>query len=346
MKKLVIDNKELMLDWDWRKNNEIGLNPNLLTCGSNKTAHWKCHICGYEWTTRIERKNKGARCKMCVAQGYTIAPKEKSLAILYPRIAEEWDYELNETTPDKIYPQSNLPYHWKCSLGHKWEATPNSRCYGRGCPVCSGNKVLKGFNDLATTHPDLLAEWSDKNKGNSPETITYKNRSNVWWRCSKCGNDYQAVVYARANGRICPFCIASEIQRLRKERLLKRKIAKDFEYLLPQLATIYYAGKHDIKILTDTEKFIGSSVTAYMPEIRMIIDVCSSRKEIKLKKYISNINKVKYINISERLPEAESINEVRRAFSAVHIYITTDPKKDLEILRKHFTSWKETNSDG
>ena len=59
-----------------------------------------------------------------------------------------------------------------------------------------------------------------------------------------------------------------------------------------------------------------------------------------------DINKVKYINISERLPEAESINEVRRAFSAVHIYITTDPKKDLEILRKHFTSWKETNSDG
>ena len=51
-------------------------------------------------------------------------------------------------------------------------------------------------------------EWSDKNGNLSPEEITYKNRSNVWWHCSKCGNEYQAVVYARANGRICPFCIA------------------------------------------------------------------------------------------------------------------------------------------
>ena len=37
--------------------------------------------------------------------------------------------------------------------------------------------------------------------------ITYKNRSNVWWHCNKCGNQYQAVVYARANGRVCPFCV-------------------------------------------------------------------------------------------------------------------------------------------
>ncbi len=319
------------------------LSPSNVSCGSHKKVWWVCDK-GHTWEATVKNRALiGSGCPYCehraVLKGYN------DLQTINPELAGTWSPN-NSLNPSDVSPYSNTEVLWICENGHEWSARIADRSEGHGCPYCAGHKVWRGYNDLATTHPDLLSEWSDKNKGISPETITYKNRSNVWWRCSKCGNDYQAVVYARANGRICPFCIASEIQRLRKERLLKRKIAKDFEYLLPQLATIYYAGKHDIKILTDTETFIGLSVTAYMPEIRMIIDVCSSRKEIKLKKYISNINKVKYINISERLPEAESINEVRRAFSVVHIYITTDPKKDLEILRKHFTSWKETNSDG
>ncbi len=30
---------------------------------------------------------------------------------------------------------------------------------GVGCPYCAGTAVLPGFNDLATTHPDLSSEW-------------------------------------------------------------------------------------------------------------------------------------------------------------------------------------------
>ena len=35
-KQYVIDNKELMSEWYWDKNNDLGLNPDKLTCGSNK----------------------------------------------------------------------------------------------------------------------------------------------------------------------------------------------------------------------------------------------------------------------------------------------------------------------
>ena len=223
MKKLVTDNKELMLDWDWSKNNAIGLNPNLLTCGSNKTAHWKCHICGYEWTTRIERKNKGARCKMCIAQGYTIAPKEKSLATLYPRIAEEWDYELNETTPDKIYPQSNLPYHWKCSLGHRWEDSASHRVTrDNACPYCSNHRVLEGFNDIKTTHPYLLDEWDyDKNNvlGIHPTDVTYGSKVEVFWKCAR-GHSWKVAVYRRTtNNEGCPHC-SKELKTSYPEKII------------------------------------------------------------------------------------------------------------------------------
>lgn len=34
----IINNQELMLEWDWDKNNKIGLDPNTLTHGSHKKA--------------------------------------------------------------------------------------------------------------------------------------------------------------------------------------------------------------------------------------------------------------------------------------------------------------------
>ena len=231
MSKLVIDNKELMLDWDRVKNDEIGLNPNVLTCGSNKTAYWKCHACGYEWTTRIERKNRGARCKMCIAQGYTIAPKEKSLAALYPRIADEWDYELNGTTPDKIYPQSNLPYHWKCALGHKWEDSAAHRVTrDNSCPFCSNHRVLIGFNDIKTTHPYLLDEWdyeSNDKLGIRPTDVTYGSKKEVFWKCKR-GHNWKCAVYVRTtNNQGCPHC-SKELRTSFPEKIIAYYISSIF----------------------------------------------------------------------------------------------------------------------
>ena len=53
---------------------------------------------------------------------------------------------------------------WKGSCGHEWQASVKSRTInGTGCPYCSHNTILEGFNDLATVCPDVAAEWSEKN---------------------------------------------------------------------------------------------------------------------------------------------------------------------------------------
>ena len=41
-KKFLIDNPTLMAEWNWEKNNELGLNPQILTLGSSKKASWIC----------------------------------------------------------------------------------------------------------------------------------------------------------------------------------------------------------------------------------------------------------------------------------------------------------------
>ena len=41
-KRYVSDNAQLMTEWDWEKNSEIGVEPQRILQGSNKKAWWKC----------------------------------------------------------------------------------------------------------------------------------------------------------------------------------------------------------------------------------------------------------------------------------------------------------------
>ena len=66
-KQYVSDNAQLMAEWDWEKNNGIGLDPNKLTCGSNKKAWWICEN-GHEWEAQINSRNRGHGCPECTRQ--------------------------------------------------------------------------------------------------------------------------------------------------------------------------------------------------------------------------------------------------------------------------------------
>ncbi len=63
-KKYLIDNPTLMAEWNWEKNNELGLDPKALTCGSHAKVWWKCDK-GHEWKATIVNRNKGRGCPIC-----------------------------------------------------------------------------------------------------------------------------------------------------------------------------------------------------------------------------------------------------------------------------------------
>ena len=73
-KKYIIDNAELMAEWDWEKNNELGFDPKTLTLGNNKKAWWKCNK-GHEWQARIADRNKGIGCPFCSSERQTSFPE-------------------------------------------------------------------------------------------------------------------------------------------------------------------------------------------------------------------------------------------------------------------------------
>ena len=203
-KRYVSDNAQLMAEWNWEKNDVLGFSPDALMCGSNKKVWWKCSK-GHEWQTLINNRNKGSGCPYCA--GKKVLKGYNDLQVVNPTVAKEWNYEKNNgLTPTDVMPNSKEKVWWKCRKGHEWQATIASRNSGSGCPYCSGNKVLKGYNDFQTVNPTLAKEWNyEKNGDLKPENFTANSGQKVWWKCSK-GHEWQATINNRGNGNGCPYC--------------------------------------------------------------------------------------------------------------------------------------------
>ena len=53
-------------------------------------------------------------------------------------------------------------------------------------------------NSLATVHPELVAEWSEKNLPLTPDSITFGLNKKVWWKLISLST----CEYSRNNGRL------------------------------------------------------------------------------------------------------------------------------------------------
>ena len=196
---------ELITEWS-EKN--LPLTPDDITFGSNKKVWWK-GTCGHEWQTSVKARSNGEKCPIC--SGARAVAGINDLSTLKPGLASEWSKK-NEIKPTEVTVGSHKKVIWKCRLGHEWTASVKSRSInGSGCPYCSHNKVLVGFNDLATVVPKVADEWSEKNYPLQPDEVNAKSRKNVWWHCKKCGNEWKSVIHARIKGTVCPVCAEREV---------------------------------------------------------------------------------------------------------------------------------------
>lgn len=138
-----------------------------------------------------------------------------NLAVCYPELAEEWDWEENgELKPECIAPHSNKKVGWRCSTcGRKWKAIVNSRSKGSRCPFCAGKRIVRGETDLAAKRPDLVKEWHwIKNGELKPWDLSEYSNKKIWWRCSQNPEHiWQATVKHRSQGTGCPFCKSNRL---------------------------------------------------------------------------------------------------------------------------------------
>lgn len=133
------------------------------------------------------------------------ANKKRSITVEQSKLLEEWDFDKNEgVNPSNYTIGSSKSVWWKCKIGHEWPAVIASRKRS-GCPFCSNQKVLIGYNDLRTTHPKLAEEYNHE-KNRPIEEYTGGANAKVWWKC-KQGHEWQAYIGTRSSqGTNCPVC--------------------------------------------------------------------------------------------------------------------------------------------
>jgi len=179
-----------------------GWNPAEFLPRSNQVKSWICgkgHKFKAAIATRTDNRATGTGCPYC--SGRRVIVGETDLLTVNPRLAAEafgWD-------PSKVSPGSDKKLTWICSLGHTWEAVVHSRSSNTGCPICSNQRVLAGFNDLATTHPHLASQAENWD----PTTVTSgSSKRNYLWKCPE-GHLWKSNVKNRTVGQGCPTCAVS-----------------------------------------------------------------------------------------------------------------------------------------
>jgi translation initiation factor IF-1 len=172
----------------------LGWNPLEVSFKNNKMLNWKCSR-GHKYAAIVYNRANGAGCPIC--SGHQVLVGFNDLATTHPLIANEAD----GWNPKKVVAGNNKKFNWVCSKGHKWSAAISSRSVGNNCPTCGFAKVLKGFNDLTTTHPDLVAQVD----GWDPTLYRANSHKNLAWKCEE-GHKWNAQISNRTRGRGCPSC--------------------------------------------------------------------------------------------------------------------------------------------
>ena len=203
----------LLSEWSDKNN----LKPDSITYGSSRKIMWECEK-GHEWSAVISNRMRGAKCPYCsnkkTLKGFN------DLETLRPDLMKEWIYDKNTIDPSSIRVGSNQKVWWKCKKCFgEWEAKVYNRTKqnGSGCPYCAGQRVKAGFNDLATTNPELSIEWDYHKNSFSMSDITSGTEKKAWWVCHVCGFEWQASICDRAKGHGCPRCARRKAARSKKK---------------------------------------------------------------------------------------------------------------------------------
>ncbi len=185
----------------WHPTKNAPLTPKGVTAYSRKRVWWICEN-GHEWETCIADRARGEGCPYCSCRRLN---KDNCLLAVKPALARQWHPTKNAPlTPGDVAPSTAKKVWWICKKGHEWEASPNNRSRGEGCPYCAGKKAGED-NCLLTVNPKLARQWHPtKNAPLTPRDVTRGSAKLVWWLCEK-DHEWQTSVNDRGK-KGCPYC--------------------------------------------------------------------------------------------------------------------------------------------
>lgn len=216
---------DIAKEWDFEKNEQT---PEDVLPSSTKIVHWICPK-GHKYEAMVSRRAKrGDGCNIC--SGRRVVEGINDLGTQRPELMIEWDFDKNYFIyPTEVTVMSNKKVWWKCrECGYSWQAAISNRTRGTGCPKCryrravntrKQNNLSRAPASLYEARPELLKEWDyEKNKDIAdPMKVSRGSSIKVWWKCQKCGHEWQATIYNRSRGSGCRQCSFKIPRYKRKE---------------------------------------------------------------------------------------------------------------------------------
>lgn len=151
-----------------------------LKAGSNKQVEWQCEH-GHVWVANpYNRITYDNNCPYC--SNHRVQPGVTDLATTHPDIAQEL---ADQSLATQYTAGSEATVEWRCNNGfdHTYKTTIHNRVQDKShCSICNGKTVLPGFNDMATTNPDMAARLLNQDDA---QRFTQSSGKAVMWRCSQ-----------------------------------------------------------------------------------------------------------------------------------------------------------------
>lgn len=163
---------------------------------------------------------------------YTI--KENSLKNKVTDIAALWHPIKNKNlAPEMVSVASSKRVWWLGKCGHEWQSSVAYEVSSGKCPYCSGKRILKGFNDLASQKPAIAKQWNYlKNCDVKPDEVTVGSGKRVWWICEN-GHEWQATIASRTRDKQncgCPICSNRQVLVGYNDITTDIELLKDWDY--------------------------------------------------------------------------------------------------------------------
>ncbi|MBM7835722.1 hypothetical protein [Clostridium sardiniense] len=162
---------------------------------------FKHNICGKEFYMTPANILHGQQCPHC---------KNKRLRIKNGISQDEFEKKLQQKYHGEYlvigeYINANTKILIRHSCGYEYQVAPN-KIYnaGRKCPVCANRKIIKGINDIATTHPQLVKYFVNVEDSYK---YSYSSSKEVLMECPDCGYQKILRIADLTNKRFsCPKC--------------------------------------------------------------------------------------------------------------------------------------------
>lgn len=175
------------------------VNSNIIVLGkythSKEKILIRCKICNNEWYTTPHSLLRGSGCPKC---GRKQANKKMSMS------HEEFIDKIKKINKNIEILEKYTGIHNKIKIkclkcGQLWETAPNSVLQGHGCPNCYGNRKK--------TPEEFKKEMIRINNSISVIGEYQNNRTKVFVKCNKCGNEWYASPKTLIRGSGCPKCV-------------------------------------------------------------------------------------------------------------------------------------------